>query len=193
MKLNEELWANHQYQVLVSFIHHLAYYRTLKQYYDVSPIESEFWVRTIDTHLLRSVIDWCMVFGADSSEVHWKNVVVGEKARSSFRSRLLAVTGMAEGQWRDYWSDMTTFRNNFAAQKTVATNYPSVPIMDMALLVATAYDDWLRSSIDAIFDEPSLRARYDRLVRVSGHSFLKLISSGPTVEEEYEGNPPSKT
>jgi hypothetical protein len=192
MKLDEEFWATHQYQVLVSFVHHLAYYRALKRCYDESRVESEFWTRTIDAHLLRAIIDWCMVFGADSNEVHWKNVAVDEATQHSFRSHLLAVTGLTKGQWHAYWADMTIFRNNFAAHRTVTATYPSVPIMDMALLVATAYDDWFRSSVAAAFDEPSLRARYDRLMRVSGESFLKLVGSGPTVEDEYEGNPPPR-
>jgi hypothetical protein len=192
MKLDEELWATHQYQVLVSFVHHLAYYRVLKRCYNVSLAESEFWTLTIDAHLLRAIIDWCMVFGADSNEVHWKNVAVDEETQNAFRSHLLAITGLTKEQWHGYWLDMTTFRNSFAAHKTITVNYPPVPILDMAMLVATTYDDWFRNSVAAVFEEPALRARYDKLIRVSGDLFLKLVGSGPTVEDEYEGSSPPR-
>ncbi len=190
MKLNEELWATHQYPVLVSFVHHLAYHRSLRQCYEGAQVESEFWTRTISVHLLQAVIDWCMVFGADSNDVHWKKVAVDEKTQKSFRSHLLAVTAMTEKQWYAYWLRMTTFRNDFVAHKVVTANYPSVPVLDRALLVATAYDDWFRSSVAASFVEPPLKARYDRLMRISGEPFLKLVTSGPMIEDEYEGNPP---
>lgn len=47
MKLNEKLWAEHQYSVLASFIHHLGSYRVLKLAYDGHHQKSEFWIRTI--------------------------------------------------------------------------------------------------------------------------------------------------
>jgi len=192
MKIDEDLWADRQYQVIVSFIHHLAYYRVLKQCYDESGQKSEFWTRTIDAHLLRAITDWCMVFGADSNQVHWKKVAVDDEAQNSFRSRLLSVVGLTKEQWDTYWSEMTTFRNNFAAHRIVEEKYPSVPKMDTALLIAATYDDWFRSSIEASFGEPSLRARYDRLIRVSGEPFIKLISIGPVIELEYEGKLPQE-
>jgi hypothetical protein len=192
MRLDEELWGAHQYPVLVSFVHHLAYHRALRQCYEESKVESEFWTRTISVHLLKAIVDWCMVFGTDSNDVHWKKVAIDVEAQNSFRSHLLNVTGMTEERWHAYWSRMTTFRNDFIAHKVVATNYPSVPVLDMALLVATAYDDWFRRSVPSSFAEPSLKARYDRLIRVSGEPFLKLVSCGPMIEDEYEGSPPPR-
>ena len=192
MQIDEDLWADHQYQVIVSFIHHLAYYRVLKRCYDESGQKSEFWTRTIDAHLLRAITDWCMVFGTDSNQIHWKKVVADEEAQSRFRSRLLSV-GFTKEQWDNYWSEMTTFRNNFTVHRIVAEKYPTVPKMDTALLIATTYDDWFRSSVEASFSEPPLQARYDRLIRISGEPFSKLISIGPIIEPEYEGNLPQES
>ena len=193
MRIDEDLWAQHQYQVIVSFVHHLAYYTVLKRCYDESEQESEFWTRTIDAHLLRAMIDWCMVFGTDSNQIHWKRVAADDEAQRSFRRHLLCAIDLTREQWETYWSDMTTFRNKFAAHRIVAPVYPSVPNMDVALLAATTYDDWFRISVTASFEEPSLRARYDRLIRVSGDTFTKLISTGPLVDTEYEGDPPRRT
>lgn len=193
MTLDEKLWSQHQYQMLVSFVQHLAYYRVLHRLYDDMQQRSEFWIRSIDAHLLRAIIDWCMVFGTDSSDIHWKKVIADKNIQSDFRSRLLSLANLTQNQWDTYWAEMTTFRNEFAAHRVVAP-YPVVPKMDTALLVATAYDQWirerLRDELNAIFEEPSLRDRYDRVTRTS-ETFLKpLIALGPTVDQEYEGSPP---
>jgi hypothetical protein len=196
MALDEELWRQHQYQMLVSFVHHLAYYRVLGKLYVDMKQESEFWIRTIDAHLLRGVIDWCMLFGTDSSEIHWKKVIADENDQSDFRQRLLTVASLTQNQWDAYWLEMTTFRNDYAAHR-VAGSFPTTPKMDTALLVATTYDQWirerLRETLNAIFEEPSVQERYDRVIRTSEKFLVPLIALGPTFDQEYEGNvPPSK-
>jgi hypothetical protein len=179
--------------MLVSFVHHLGYYRVLHRLYVDMQQKSEFWVGTIDAHLLRAVIDWCMVFGTDSNQIHWKKVVADEDAQRDFRDRLLSVASFTRDQWDSYWLDMTTFRNDYAAHR-VAGNYPTTPKMDTALLVATTYDQWIREQIgksqNAIFEEPSLEERYARVTRTSEKFFESLVGLGPTVDQEYEGNPP---
>ena len=193
MNLDEELWRQHQYQILVSFAHHLAYYRVLHGLYVEMQQKSEFWTRTIDAHLLRAVIDWCMVFGTDSNQIHWKKAITDETAQCDFRRRLLSVASLTQDQWEAYWLDMTTFRNDFAAHRIVATSYPITPKMDTALLVATTYDQWIRESLNAVFDEPSLEKRYDRVIRTSKKFLKQLIAFGPTVDQEHEGRVPNST
>jgi len=98
MSLDEELWRKHQYQMLVSFIHHLAYSRVLRRFYLEMQQKSEFCLRTIDAHLLRAIIDWCMVFGTESNQIHWKKVVADENAQRDFRDRLLSVANFSQDQ-----------------------------------------------------------------------------------------------
>jgi hypothetical protein len=181
------MWSRHQYQVLVSFVHHLAYYRVLLEIYSNSDKKSEFWTRTIDAHILRAIIDWCMVFGADSNATHWKKVARCRASQSAFRKHLKAATGITGPSWKKFWRSMTEFRNKYAAHRTVEGTYPPVPMVDTALLVAIAYDDWLRSRIQASFSEPSLQKRYQRLTRTSPHALREAMSHGPWVLEEYEG------
>lgn len=193
MKINEDLWSHHQYNVLVSFIHHLSYGRVLDHLYNESQIESEFWTYTINAHLLRAIIDWCMVFGTDSNKIHWKKVVTDEQYQGDFRCHLRNVAGLTKEQIDEIWSKMTSFRNNYVAHRTASYSYPDVPYMDTALIIATNYDDWFREKLDASFEEPSLKERYDRLMRTSEGSFRALIDCGPTIDQEYEGKPPCKT
>jgi hypothetical protein len=194
MKLNDDLWSGRQYEVLVSFIQHLAYYRVLNKLYNDMRQRSEFWTTTINAHLLRAIIDWCMVFGTESNELHWKKVVTGKNIQRDFRRHLLSASSMTQNQWDDYWRDMTTFRNKYTAHRIAMESYPTTPKMDTALLVATTYDQWIRGCIKesciVFFDEPSLQNRYDRITRIS-QKFLKLlVAAGPTVDQEYEGRIP---
>ena len=190
MRIDEEFWAERQYEVLVSFIHHLAYYWTLSRAYEDLQLKSEFWKWTIDAHILRAIIDWCMIFGTDSNELHWKRVAADDHAQSVFRSHLLNALGLTHDQWSHFRSNMMEFRNKYAAHRNMP--YPPTPTMDTALRVVTTYDEWFRHSVNAIFDEPSLQERYDRLMRTSAEPLRRAVSLGPTVDQEYEGQlPPS--
>lgn len=190
MRIDEELWAEQQYEVLVSFVHHLAYYRTLSEAYADLQVKSEFWKWTIDAHILRAIIHWCMLFGTDSSEVHWKKVIADHSTQSTFRSHLLDVLGFTHDQWEAFWSSMTDFRNKYAAHRHPP--YPPTPTMDTALRVVTTYDEWFRNSVSTIFDEPSLQERYDRLISTSADPLWHAVGLGPTLDQEYEGKvPPS--
>jgi|GEM_PF-2038864 len=188
MQVSEDLWATEQYEVLVDFVHHLAYYRILSQAYSESRIKSEFWTLTINAHIQRAIIYWCMVFGADSSELHWKRVVVGKDTQHSFRKHLLTTLDFTDPQWKAFWIGMTDFRNKYAAHRCSPS--PSAPLMDKALEAAVTYDAWVRQRIDAVFVEPSLQKRYDRLMRTSSEPLRKLVNLGPTLEQEYEGHLP---
>lgn len=184
MQIDEDLWANRQYEVLVRFIHHLAYYRTLWRAYTDQQFQSEFWKYTIDAHILRAINDWCTVFGTDSNEMHWKKVFVDDFTQSAFRSYLLSTLGLTLEQWSECRANMMEFRNRYVAHSNIP--YPPLPTMDIALRVVTTYDDWFRNSVDATFDEPSLKERYDRIMRTLKKPLYQAVSLGPTVEQEYE-------
>jgi hypothetical protein len=191
MKINETLWSDYQYQVLVSFIHHLAYNRALSKTYNLSKIKSEFWTKTIDAHLIRAVLDWCMVFGTDSNEIHWKKVVVDKQYQSDFQSYLRRSLSLTEAQMKEYWVGMTTFRNNYVAHRPVLPAFPTVPFFDKALKIAFMYDEWFRRNVNASFADATLEERYNRLLRTSEDVFKTLVSFGPTLKEEYGGYPPN--
>lgn len=193
MKINEDLWSQNQYAVLADFVHHLVYYRVLSRFYNESQIRSVYWTKTIDAHLLTAIIDWCMVFGTDSNEIHWKKVVIDEQYQCNFRRHIRKLANLTKKQMDEFWFSMTNFRNKYAAHRTAATHYPAVPYMDTALIIATNYDDWFRLKVDASFAEPSLNERYERLLRTSERFFKELINYGPTIDQEYEGRPPGRS
>jgi hypothetical protein len=44
-----------------------------------------------------------------------------------------------------------------------------------------------------VFDEPPLSERYARLIRTSRGPMEAMMSSAPSVDDEYEGHPPRTT
>ena len=102
MDFNSEVWSKHQYGVLVSFVHHLAYRALHAAYIDLGR-GSEFWKYTLDAHILTAITDWCKVFGADSNDVHWKKTIKDKSAQDKWHSELLRVAGFSESQWAEYW------------------------------------------------------------------------------------------
>ena len=184
--INEPLWAEHQYGVMANFIHHIAYWRCCSKEYQKSGIRSELWAKTSNAHLLLAVVNWCMVFGTDSNEIHWKKVVIDKADQNDFRRRLLADLEMTKREWDEYHGSMTLFRNTFAVHLSSNSPYPTLPMMDPAMRTAFSYDEWLRDKIDAVISEPTLQNRYHRLMRTSAEPFKKMIQIGPTIDEEYE-------
>jgi hypothetical protein len=74
MKYCPEIFAS-QFPVVKRFLYHLAYYRSLHKGCSSSGFVSEFWVHTIDAHLLHATISWCKVFGSDGcNDTHWKKL-----------------------------------------------------------------------------------------------------------------------
>jgi hypothetical protein len=187
--MDEKCFMHRQDEVLTDCVDHLACYRILYKAYVDLQCESEFWTRTIDAHLLRAIIQWCMIFGADSEGLHWKRVV-DRCNQDGFRGHLLDVLEFTCDQWATYRQSMVAFRNKYVAHRALASTYPSAPIMDKALLVVITYQEWCRRSVNASFDEPSLRERYDRHIRTWTLPLRHAVGLGPTLVQEWEGQIP---
>lgn len=160
MNYEAEVFRN-QFPLVKWFVYHLTYYRALSKGYTEHRQQNEFWTLTIDAHLLRATIDWCMVFGSDNSNpTHWKQLSItdSEQLCKSFREGLFKTTGLDRDSWRQYWESMTDFRNKYAAHRELAFKSP-VPNFDMALSVAYYYDNWVRRVISPdTFAEPQLES-----------------------------------
>ena len=93
MNYEPEVFRN-QFPIVKWFVYHLIYYRALSTGYEEHGMQNEFWTLTIDAHLLRATIDWCMVFGSDKSNpTHWKRLYIAESDApyQSFREGLFNV------------------------------------------------------------------------------------------------------
>jgi hypothetical protein len=98
-----------------------------------------------------------MVFGSHGcNPTHWKKLSPpqSKEIEDSFRNGLAKV--IPQGEWEQYWKEMTGFRNNYAAHRAINYNSP-VPNFDTALNIANYYDGWVRQIIQPDdFPEPSL-------------------------------------
>jgi hypothetical protein len=133
----EHAMFRNQFPIVKTFIYHLIYYRVLLKGYQERQLKNEFWTLTIDAHLLRAVINWCMVFGSEKSEpTHWKQLsIIGSEALyKSFREGLFETTELKEDTWQQYWRSVVDFRNKFAVHRELEFSDP-VPKFEMALTV----------------------------------------------------------
>lgn len=160
MNYEPDVFRN-QFPIVKWFVYHLIYHRVLSLSYREHRLQNEFWTLTIDAHLLRATINWCMVFGSDKyNPTHWKQLSITHSAALllSFREGLFRATGLNENKWRMYWTSMTNFRNKYAAHRELEFDSP-VPNFDTALAVAYYYDNWVRKVISPdAFAEPTLES-----------------------------------
>ena len=147
---------------------------------------------TIDAHLLRATIDWCMVFGSDKSNpTHWKRLSITESKvlYQSFREGLFNATGLDRDTWQKYWESMTDFRNKYVAHRELEFASP-VPNFDTALAVAYYYDNWVRRIISHdTFAEPTLESFAISLQRSVVPLVAKLLEvTGGLAEPSVAGD-----
>lgn len=146
-----------QFPLVKWFVYYLISYRILNNGNADCRLRNNFWIMTIDAHLLRAAINWCMVFGSRSNSTHWTRLsVAAAELSQSFYNGLFQETGMDEERWQKYWKSMTVFRNKYAAHRELEPYTDPVPNFDTAL--AVAYDKWVRVIISPdSFDEPPVR------------------------------------
>jgi hypothetical protein len=133
-----------QFYILKWFVYHLTYYRILSQRYEEHNLKNEFWTLTIDAHLLRASVQWCMVFGSDTTNpTHWKRLFTKASEESHFRQELFTATCFDQDTWQEYWESMTGFRNKYAVHEFEFTK--PVPDFAPALTVVHYYDNWMRN------------------------------------------------
>jgi hypothetical protein len=159
MNYNDDVFIN-QYPIVKRFVYHLVSYKELIKLYKNHNIASEFWIYTIDAHLLQAAMAWCMVFGAHGSNpTHWWNLSKDnqENIKDDFRKNLIINLKVTEKEWKVYWHSMIDFRDKYVAHKEIGFSKP-VPDFAIALKVAYFYDDWIRKIIAPdVFDVPTLK------------------------------------
>ncbi len=159
MEYNPDVFRE-QFPIVKRFVYHLIYYRTLHTAYKENELKSEFWVHTIDAHLLQAIMNWSMIFGSDGhNPTHWKRLssTQSDELEQSFREGLPNHIGISWEEWAGYWKEITDFRSQYIAHRELYFNNP-VPHLDIALNVAYYYDNWIRQVISPdLFPEPSLK------------------------------------
>lgn len=150
-----------QFYCMHNFARILTYSREIRKRIDnigCSKKEEWFLVKTLNTHLKMSVIDWCKIFGTDENKLHWKKAVITnlEKFKNEFRLKIYEATKLSSKEWDDYHREMIDFRNKYVAHYVEGYDEP-VPKMDNALTVAFAYDEWLWKELNTVSSKGYLK------------------------------------
>jgi hypothetical protein len=171
---------SHQFPIVFSFAQHLAYYRGTKATYDNLKIASPFWCAMLDAHLMVAALQWCKVFGAHGcNSTHWKKIPApaATDAQRLFKANVLSRVGFTESEWKKYHDEMCTFRNAFVAHHELGISRP-VPDFGIALEVALAYDNWIRTLIlPDVYEGPPIEDDYKDWVKQAELLSMKALSA----------------
>jgi hypothetical protein len=155
MEYNKEVLGR-QYPVVYSLIKHIASHRGLNATWDRNSYPSEFWSTTVAGHLHLALIEWCKVFGSDSEDIHWKKTPIGNTAQQAienFRQRILDKNACTSEEWRIYHKSLVDMRGKYVTHLDLKEPITgTVPVFDVALKIAYAYEEWIN---DIIQQNPS--------------------------------------
>jgi len=144
-----------QLDLLRKFTRSLAYYRAIHQDIQILEHNKVFWKHTMNSHYLRALTDWCIVFGADSNESHWKNLSQDEinKLKLEVRPLILTAAKFTKSDWKKYHTEVTDFRNGYASHRNIDFS-SNVPSLDKAYEIAKSYFEWLKELLRPARNEP---------------------------------------
>lgn len=173
---NEFQLVYYQQRILTSFIFHYLTYEGLRAKREKLKGEERFWIYTSNAHVFQCFNYWCMVFGSDKNETHWKHLSFNsDKGSGGFKKELLKE--LSESEWTTTWSEMTTFRNQFTAHRDTNFNKP-VPYIDNAYKTVIVYMKWIKKQLPYI-NWPSLEDWIEEQKAVVNETVKYLI------EEEF--------
>ena len=153
-KLKKEI-VEIQLDLLWKFTRSLAYYRAIQQDQQRLERNKVFWKHTMNAHYLRALTDWCIVFGADRNEAHWKKLSTNEidELKLEVRPLILEAGSFTESEWSTYHTEVTDFRNKSASHRNANFN-SNVPNLDKAYEIAETYFEWLKELLRPAQNEP---------------------------------------
>ena len=153
-KLNKEI-VEIQLDLLWKFTRSLAYYRAINLDFQILGRNKEFWLHTMNSNYLRALTDWCIVFGADSNESHWKNLSQDEidKLKLEVRPLILTSANFTKSDWDKYHTEITDFRNGYSSHRNIDFSC-NVPSLDEAYEIAKSYFEWLKELLRPAINEP---------------------------------------
>jgi hypothetical protein len=137
-----------QFPLLVNFARSLAAYRAI--FNDFARIERNqiFWIQTADLNFLNAVTIWCMIFGANNNETHWKNTPRNniDKFRQEFRTLVCTASGLTDAEWKKYHEEMRNFRDTFISHRNISLQ-GNIPDLTAAYKIADAYFEYLKCQL----------------------------------------------
>ncbi len=149
-----------QIPLLVKFAQSLASYRAISQDFKRIKQNQSFWIQTADANFLRTATIWCMIFGADDNETHWKkalnNINAIDKFKREIRTLVCTASKLTDAEWKKYHKEMCDFRNTFASHRNLSLQCNN-PDFTAAYNIADAYFEWLKQQLPGSNQPQSLK------------------------------------
>jgi hypothetical protein len=167
---NEKVF-HEQIHILRDFLFHYSGFRLLHEEFDnlIKFGSQEFWVLTINAHYFQAINLWCMVFGTNKNETHWKKIGLKE----DFKSVILSSLDLDDVTYSTYWSSVVDWRNKYSAHRVPGFLEPT-PDLKLARTIALLYEDWVSTNIDDIINF-SLESYEEEFKEEISKSFMYLL------------------
>lgn len=96
-------------------------------------------------------VSWCKLFGVDSEECHWKNLV---KDEVDFRKYLYSQLSITPNEFRAYQKQVLDFRNKWVVHYEPSYNHSVVPHFEHMYESALALHCYLRNHVSSDYGGP---------------------------------------
>ncbi|MGF1888095.1 hypothetical protein L4D13_18375 [Photobacterium profundum] len=140
--------------VLNSFFR--SYYLTngldsLCESYDSSQRELSTFTHIHNVLLSDVVISWCKLFGMNSEDCHWKNLV---ENHDDFRNCLSEQLGLSVKEFREYQLKVLDFRNKWVVHYEPSYDHDIIPYFEHMYASALALHNYLREQAGVDYGGP---------------------------------------
>lgn len=146
MNSKEKIFVEQIYAVRDFLFHYSSYRILLQNFSDLSQKGSiEFCVFTINAHYFQAINLWCMVFGANNNEIHWKKLGLNKELGPSIIDEI----SITQAQYNSYWREVVDWRNKYSAHRVPSFLYSTdIPDLKIARSVIFIYEKWLSEHMD---------------------------------------------
>lgn len=130
-----------QIYCLKDFLFHYTSYRIINNNFDdlIKRGSIEFWIYTLNAHYYQSVNLWCMIFGSEKNEIHWKKLSLNQELESLINSEITDYT--------TYKEEVTKWRNKLSAHRNPNVRLVA-PDLKKARQIVFIYEKWLHRDTD---------------------------------------------
>lgn len=103
------------------------------------------------------VISWCKIFGLDTEDCHWKNLV---KNKEEFRSKLFVDLGIPPKEFREYQLKVIDFRNKWVVHYEPSYDHDIVPLFEHMYTSALSLHNYLREQVGNDYGGPECMEKF---------------------------------
>lgn len=148
-----------------------------------------FWKSTKSVHIEHFVTAWSKCFGAQSEDLHWKNII---NDSCSFRTRLCKELGLEKHEFRKYNKQLLSFRNKLVAHTDASLQQIDIPSFESALNALAFLQKELVSELSKFKNELAVHRGpadvlvwYNNMIEEAGGIIGKAIEATSEMDEYH--------